>query len=271
MNVGKSLPRKGVIYVLSFAPRLFYGTIFFKEWISYLLRRVHDPDFLFFKNCTGVRPNDQFIDIGGNYGQSALSYAIQDRRREILSFEPNKTLEPYLRTVRRLLGKRYRYFLVGVGDKSSLRDLFVPKLNKVMLTGEASFDQEEVLSAMVRERIGLSYSLSKSECKIERFDDLVELYKLKPFIIKIDIQGYEPFALQGMTDTLEKFQPIFMLERNNDEQFEKMKSIFDRYRYEVWHYIPVSNTLTRTDPRISANYFAFPAGMVERDFPALVR
>ena len=269
MRLKGLLPKKRLIYVLSYVPRLFYGIMFFRERLNFSLRRVHDGDFLFFKNCTNMKAEDQFIDIGGNYGQSALSYSIIDRKREIVSFEPNKTLEPYLRTVKRLLGARYRYYLVGVGDKASLLQLFVPKLNKVMLTGEASFDEGEVLSTMVKERIGLPYSLSKSECKIERFDDLVELYRLRPFIIKIDIQGYEPFALQGMADAVEKFRPIFMLERNSDAQFEEMKVLFEKYRYEVWYYVPATNRLSRSDPRISANYFAFPAGMVEREFAHL--
>ncbi len=256
---------------MSFAPPLFYRFMFFRERVNFALRRVHDGDFLFFRNCSNLRPDDQFIDIGGNYGQSALSYAILDGNRKMVSFEPNRTLEPYLKTVKRLIGTRYSYYLVGIGDKPSELELFVPKVNRVMLTGEASFDPDEVGSEMVRQRIGFKYTLSKSRCTIERFDDIVDKYGLRPYVIKIDIQGYELLALQGMGEAIKKFQPIFMLERNNDTQFEEIKAFFDQYRYEIWYYVPATNKLIRTDPGISPNYFAFPGGMVERDFPALIQ
>ncbi len=270
MTLKKYLPKKSVLYALSFVPRLFYGFMFYKERLNFSFHKLHDRDFLFFKNCAGMRPGDQFIDIGGNYGQSALSFSTVDRMREIVSFEPNTTLEPYLKTVKRLLGRRYRYHLVGVGDTASLLELYVPRLNKVMLTGEASFDEAEVNSDMVRERIGLPYSLSKTQCRIERFDDLVEQFGLRPFMIKIDIQGYEPFALKGMVNSVKKFQPMFLLERNSDSQFGEMNSIFEGYGYDVWYYVPTTNKLSRTDPHLSANYFAFPRGVVERDFSSMI-
>lgn len=256
---------------MSYVPSLFYGLMFFRERINFTFRRVHDGDFLFFRNCSGLRHDDQFIDIGGNYGQSALSYAILDRKRTVVSFEPNRTLEPYLKTVKRMLGERYRYYLIGIGDKASELELFVPKLNRVMLTGEASFDPEEVGSEMVRQRIGFKYTLSKSQCTIERFDDIVDKFHLRPYVIKIDIQGYELLALQGMSESIRKFQPIFMLERNNDSQFEEIRTFFNEYGYEIWYYAPAANKLLRTDPGISPNYFAFPGGMVARDFPGLTQ
>ncbi len=270
MRLKKYIPKKSVLYALSFVPRLFYGFMFSRERLNYSLNKVHDPDFLFFRNCVGIRPGDQFIDIGGNYGQSALSFSIVDRTRDIISFEPNTTLEPYLKTVKRLLGSRYSYYLVGVGDKPVSLELFVPRLNKVMLTGEASFDEAEVNSDMVKRRIGLPYSLSKTQCRIERFDDLVEQFGLRPYIIKIDIQGYETFALKGMANSVAKYQPIFLLERNSDSQFEEMKVIFDEYGYEVWHYVRGANKLSRTDQHLSANYLAFPRGTVERDFASMI-
>lgn len=262
--------KRKIIYILSFSPSLFYTALFAKEWIGHTLRRVHDDDFLFFKNCVRLNPEGQFIDIGANLGQSALSFSVVDKNREIVSFEPNTTLEPYLRIVKKLLGRRYNYFKIGIGERAASMELAVPRLNNIMLTGEASFDLGEVESDMVRERIGHNYVICNTTCEVAKFDDLVEKYNLNPFLIKMDIQGFELAALRGMRDCISRWNPIFMIERNSDAQFEEMKGFFDKCNYLVLYYDPRENALLQTDPHFSASFFAFPKESFENQFKHLL-
>lgn len=262
--------KRYLIYLLTFTPPLFYKAMFMKERMEHLFHRVHDDDFLFFKNCIDLKAGYQFIDIGGNFGQSALSFSALDTKREIVSFEPNVTLEPYLKKVQALIGNRYRYYLKGVGDAAATLELVVPKVNNVMLTGEASFDLEEVQSDMVRKRVGFPYTVERIRCEIAKFDDLAETYDLKPYIIKMDIQGFELVALNGMRKSVEKFRPIFMIERNSDQQFEDTKPYFQEYNYTVVYFDPARNALLLSDPGISPNYFAIPHEELEKDFGHLL-
>ncbi len=265
--------KNSLIWIASLVPPLFYGLMFLKGGINFFLRRVHDEDFQFFRYCKDLKKGGQFIDVGGNFGQSALSYSIIDRGRDIISFEPNRTLEPYLRYVRRLLGKRYRYYLVGIGEKEVNLKLYAPKLNNVVLTGEASFDPAEVESQMVRDRVGLRYSITSTECKITRFDDFVAEHNLVPHIIKIDVQGYELSALRGMSYAIGKFRPILMMEKNNDSQFKAIQDFLADFKYGTFFYDHIKNKLLLTDPHSSygSNYFAFPQETVERDLQAFIQ
>jgi FkbM family methyltransferase len=43
-------------------------------------------------------------------------------------------------------------------------------------------------------------------------DQIVEQFRLKPTLIKVDVEGAEYFVLQGMQQTLERFHPTVMLE-----------------------------------------------------------
>lgn len=264
------MPKRTLIYILTFFPSLFYRAMFLKERMDHHFKRVHDQDFLFFKNCTELNQDRQFIDIGANFGQSALSYSAIDGRRDIVSFEPNIGLKPYLMKVKGLLGDRYKYYMKGLGKTQGNLELIVPKVNRVLLTGEGSFDVNEVESGMVRSRIGFPITFATLKCEVGIFDDIVEADGLRPYLIKMDIQGFELLALEGMQKTIAQFRPLFLIEKNNDLQFEDIKIFFNGFNYSIMYYDRGQNRLKRSNPGDSANYLSIPTESLERDFAGIV-
>jgi FkbM family methyltransferase len=50
--------------------------------------------------------------------------------------------------------------------------------------------------------------------EMRTLDSIVEQYKIKPNVIKIDIEGAELWALQGMIDTIKRHSPAILFEMN---------------------------------------------------------
>jgi FkbM family methyltransferase len=176
-----------------------------------LLRRTHEADFEYFKRFDGRE--GLFVDVGANIGQSAISFRIFNRSFKILSFEPNALVEPELKFVGRLLGSRFSYRMEGLGSKTETRKFYYPVVDGVPLTQEGSlserFAEDPTFPHRLRQATGQErYEIASSDLKFVRFDEL----GLKPDVIKLDVQGHELQALEGMKETLASAKPILMVE-----------------------------------------------------------
>jgi FkbM family methyltransferase len=181
---------------------------------SLVSRRPHERDFAFFARLEG-KPG-LFLDVGANIGQSAVSFRIYNRSFDILSLEPNPLLEPELRFVKRLLGSRFQYRMVGAGERDETRPIYVPRVQGVPLPQEASFVREQLsrdpaFPTRLREATGRSdrpVEVREVPLSLLRIDGL----GLKPEAVKLDVQGFELEALRGMSETLAAARPVIMIE-----------------------------------------------------------
>jgi FkbM family methyltransferase len=227
----------------------------------YALRIPHENDFRAFARFPG---DGLFIDVGANSGASALSFHLYKPQCPILSIEPWVGHAIDLRLVQLLVGNM-RVIFAAAGNKLGLLELYVPYLNSVPLTEFASAIEEET-SATSWNVGGLiqATGLAASDLEIRRervpliqVDDL----RLDPSFVKIDVQGYEPAVLEGMTQTVQQHHPVILVELSgNQEVFEWAK----RMGYGVYHFhdgvfVPTSNLALQ-------NVFLIPEGT---DVPAL--
>jgi FkbM family methyltransferase len=226
---------------------------------AYCLRIPHDPDFAFFRNLRGVK--GLFVDVGANAGQSACSLRIFNRTLDILSFEPNQLLEPDLRFTRRLLGSSYRYAMHGLGSRLHESTLYVPMAGRTPHTPWATADREslERCRPMIERELGASFTIAAVPMEVKRFDDL----GLRPVAIKIDVEGCELDVLRGMPDTLERDEPILMIENNSSAP--AVVALLQGQGYQVFTYDPRRNTLRQTDKVNGVtNYFACSPSTIAR-------
>jgi FkbM family methyltransferase len=233
-----------------------------KRWFgttTYWLRVPHDRDFSFFRNFSGRE--GLVVDIGANTGQSARSIRIFNRSLEILSFEPNRLLEPELAATRNLLGPGFDYRLFGLGRRQQMLTLYCPVASGTPLSPWATADRaslEHNRSAIERE-VGTQVSVTTVAIEIRRFDDL----GLRPLAAKIDVEGLELDVLEGMRETLAACEPILMVECS--EHTPEVVALLSEYGYRTYSYDPSRNTLRETDtPAASTNYFACTPAALER-------
>jgi FkbM family methyltransferase len=177
----------------------------------YALRKPHDPDYRVFALFTDR--SGMFLDIGANAGMSALSFRLYNRRSPILSIEPNPFHEGDLRFVGRFV-QPFDYRIMAAGDREDAGTLFVPSYRGVPFTTEASLVRDEVVhSPSLRDRLGPrmdspDFEIAACPVRIAPLDEL----RLSPDFIKVDVQGFERRALEGLADTLERSKPVLLIE-----------------------------------------------------------
>lgn len=138
-----------------------------------------------------LRPDDVFLDIGCSIGWFALLAASLLTRGKVIGIEPNQTSLQCL--YRSLLENGFEHVVIFPYAATDRRRLF-------QLSGHASYgfvrayegtDDDVVQGMAVDEILG-------TEPRID--------------MIKIDIEGHEPVALQGMTQTIQTHRPLMLSE-----------------------------------------------------------
>lgn len=249
--IRRSLQAHGGLYTAAATAEMF---------VRYVIRRPHDEDFTVFRGLTSPV---LFADVGANRGQSALSVAAVCRvRHRIVSFEPNPENLPHLRWVRRVLGDRFTYFPYGIGSEPAALPFYVPVRGSHRVTGEGSFDRMNVLRAS--DRLGGGYDVDTLALTVRTFDS----FELTPDVVKLDIQGFELDALRGMTATLQRAQPLLLIEANDAHDDDILAHLhgmnYTRYRRDpAWSRLVVSEGEQR-----AANWF-FATPVTRRRFPQL--
>lgn len=186
-----------------------------RQWF---LRDIHEVEFQLFER---VREKPGFVlDIGANRGHAAISVLRHTKKFRVVSLEPNPKLRWSLLLILFLHPVRFRFQLLGAGDQNQVKELVVP-CGEEDLSSQATLDTKEFKKPYVKERLALQGHSGKNgrfdhiQVKICRVDEL----NLKPDVIKLDVEGWEEQALNGMSDTLETHKPMLIIEINNMERW----------------------------------------------------
>lgn len=190
------------------------------QYISWQIIKCqpHEADIRLFQYLDGL--DGQILDLGANYGQFALSVFCLNRSLQIESWEPNPELRWSLRLIKCLHPFRFRYRSIGAGVKHDTITLHIPVSNKHDLSSNASLDIQEFDKEYVHERLqqyshNQGYQLNKTTVNIQP----VDADQATPLVIKVDVEGWELPALQGMQQTLDQHHPMLMIEVNNPDQW----------------------------------------------------
>lgn len=216
--------------------------VFRSAWLTGLMRRLrvlvhrlrgqpHEADFHFLG--APAFAGGLLLDLGANIGQSALSVAAVQPGLQVLSIEANPACEPGLKTAAWLLGRRFSYRVVGVGAQAGRLDFHVPVRASRMLLEEGTFDAATLVSANSVARIGVQgrdYALQVISVPLVTVDSL----GLSPRVVKMDLQGLELATLAGMTQTIERSRPVFMIEIG--EHHEQIVEFLAARGYTRWHW-----------------------------------
>jgi FkbM family methyltransferase len=177
-----------------------------------------------------ARQSRVVLDIGANTGTYALTAGAVSQTAQIVAFEPVARIAELARKNVRLNSKSQIEILqVAVGALDGRADIFDPggdnaysaSLNSNFLSQEKNSYPVDVVSIdrLVAQRQWTSVDL-----------------------VKLDVEGYEEFALAGMRNTIERWRPTFLLEFLNDreshrplvEKIEWMLTIgYQLYQLEV--------------------------------------
>ncbi|WP_312823000.1 FkbM family methyltransferase [Epilithonimonas sp.] len=195
----------------------YYKSRFFKKLKGLtahnLLQRKVEPEFLWIKDV--LAKDSVFVDIGANVG--AYLYTLENHLKpeNIFAFEPNQQL---FKRLKRIFPK-VNLFSVALSDISTTAEFKIPVINgeKVHTRG--------TLQTSIKEKNEEKTILQKVEVK--PLDDL-NLNLKKIDFIKIDVEGNEMQTLGGAKKTIEKYQPILMVEMEQRHHKENLWTLISK-------------------------------------------
>ena len=188
-----------------------------------LTKKPHESDFLAL-NKFKPEADDVFIDVGSNRGEAICSMLLANQLdNNIIGFEPNALVFDKLKN---RFGQNERITLhnTGLGNSKEQKSLFVPFYRNWMFDGLSSFNYDDAAD-WLKTRL---WNYSEKKLKVKEVPcELIQLdsYNLKPYFIKIDVQGFELEVLKGAENTLNNHHPVLLIESITDEVINFLKPL----------------------------------------------
>ena len=167
------------------------------------------------------KENDIFYDIGANYGFYTLLAQEFITNGEIYSFEPNPKIFKLLEENSKL---------------NAFKNTFLNEIALSNQTGEAEFYRRDIVrhsggSSLIKYSNFRKYKIIK--IKTITLDEYILDHK-PPTIMKIDVEGGEPFVLKGALKLLKKYSPIIIMEFLPDDLHKEAANILLNNGYSLF-------------------------------------
>lgn len=164
----------------------------------FLLGYYDKPGILFLKK--NLRPGEVFVDIGANIGAYTLIAAkLVTQSGKVFAFEPAKYVYDQLQN--NILLNAFENIQVeklALFNKNTVLSLKISSSANLGMSSIHNHDEETGEIEMVPAITGDDFFMQINTTKID--------------LIKLDIEGAELFALQGLRQTIQKFRPLIVTE-----------------------------------------------------------
>lgn len=144
------------------------------------------------------------LDIGANIGVMTVALAKSKPHATIYSFEPiPDNLQALKRVIRFHQLNNVQVFPIALGEENNVVEMVLPMLKKSRMQGLS-----HVIKKNAAKEPGEVFSIS-----IQRMDDITALNALNRITgIKIDVEDFELYVLQGGWKLLKKHRPLIYCE-----------------------------------------------------------
>ncbi len=179
--------------------RFYPSALSAEYWLNPDARR-EDEQFI----SVYLRPGEVFVDVGANIGALTLVAAkrVGDTGR-VFAFEPHPRIYSFLMGNVTLNRRRnVQLFNVALGDKRG----------ELKLSNYRSDDQNEITES------------GEIVIPVDTLDSILPNTLSEIALMKIDVEGYEKFVLEGATETMAKTGCVY---------FEAWDTHYKKYGYEV--------------------------------------
>ena len=182
----------------------------------------HEKDYYGIRLLIKNKIDDAIIDVGGNLGISAMGFRKLEYKNKIFLFEPNKYL--FEKYIKKKLIKDYKNifaFNFALGSRGEKKNFYYPYYKNYCLHYFCSFDKNYIKNSLKITFNKKKFKIINKPMFLKKFDKLN--LKCKPKLIKIDVEGFDYEVLMGMKKTINKHQPIILVEFNKSN-FLKSKN-----------------------------------------------
>jgi FkbM family methyltransferase len=191
-----------------------------------------------------IKKVDSFIDIGANTGIYSTLGAICNPDLKVFSFEPSKGPYEYLKkniAINQLQDRVFPYN-IALSDKSGEADFYeVANLKYRFL--DHNLGGVGNLSRKISHR-----HMFTSKVKVEKLDSLTQSLKVKgKVLVKIDTEATEDLVLRGMSDFINRYNPIIICETLFNRIEGTIEAIMKNHGYLFYNHLPENNLLNRVN------------------------
>ena len=246
----KTLIKRILQRVLGFDRYLY---IFARYIIISLRWNRKEGDFLHFLGL--LNDGDTLLDIGANIGVMTVHMARRCPHSAIIAFEPMPcNIHAFQRIVQHYRLPKVTLVEKALGETSGEVNMILPTSGKVRLHG---------LSHVVHNSIHDFNHGEVHRAPMIRLDDYPTDGLPRIGGIKIDVENYELFVLEGARETIRRHRPVIYLELwendNRSRCFELIREF--GYSIKVW----VEGELVPYDEQkhFTQNFFFIPQGLAD--------
>lgn len=208
-----------------------------------LVKKVNDVNFSSFEvlpysikdkllhsildNC---RNGETLYDIGAYVGFYTLSFTAKYKNNKVVSFEPNP--ESFMNLLKNIRCNNFcdsiELYNIGLSNCEDVLPFYISSTKS-----RSSFNKFNA-------EYNNNYIVESKNISVKSLDSIIEELP-KPDHIKIDAEGFELKILEGMKDTISKYQPIIYFEpheisnnkRDNRNRDKNIKQFFSDMEYSI--------------------------------------
>jgi FkbM family methyltransferase len=191
------------------------------------------------------------LDIGANIGMMTVHLARSFPHAQVFAFEP---IPHNIKTLKRIIAffkiKNTRVMETALGNADGNIRMVMPVIDSVRMQG---------LSHVIDEGHTLEEG-NQFITPIHRLDSYPDLFSDGAVVtgIKMDVENYEYFVLEGAQELIRKHHPVIYCELWNNDKREKSIRLLEEYGYRA--YILIGRSLVPFDKKVhqKENFFFLP-------------
>ncbi len=220
----------------NFVRKNFYVYLAIRKFAPFLCRILDLEDGFSFLSNVQPTTGTIAIDVGSNDGTSISLISKHVNPVNVSCFDPVRA--PISSTPNKAL---ISYFPYGLGEVTDISKIFVPVVKGFRLTQYSSTEKERMLHQLHHD-LGLNTQdifLEERVVLIRRLDDL----SLRPFFLKVDVEGNELKVLRGSQETIQANRPVVLVEIQNEISYKEISDFMSPLKYA--NFVPSTSKLNR--------------------------
>lgn len=223
-----------------------YRTIKFR-----LLR--DDADFNIFIDLVKLNQSATIIDAGANVGYTAVIFAKEFPHYSIIAYEPVSLLSTIIKKVVHFFNVRnVTVKQLALGNANNTVSIKTPIISGVKKQGLSFIDV-----AVEREDANLLNNFLEEQVQMVTLDADLIGNVLNPIVgIKVDVENFEFFVLQGTVELIKLYKPVVMAELWDNERKNACIELMENLGYRVK--VISNKALIDYTNQQSLNYFFIP-------------
>ncbi len=202
-----------------------YLFIFSLYKILTLRKDKNEKDFFAFLHL--IPANTAVLDIGANIGVMTVHLARTVKGSTVYSFEPiPNNISTFKRIIKYFNLQNVKLFEIALGNSEGEVEMVMPMISKVKMQG---------LSHVIHDSIPENNEGERFKVPLKMLDNMIELTNAPQRIsaIKIDVENFEFFVLDGAKQLISKNKPIIYAELWENKNREKCFELFKKLNYKT--------------------------------------